>query len=168
VILVSFSSNRAQYTFLSSHSITDNVCFFLQTLFIPDDTEFKERIQPALHTGSVLTCILVVATLILQVNAWRVDFCGLASNTSTILFVVSASVLKRGLPGVDGCNANCNLLLHIQRHLNNCLSNGNFIFPVMPKLYKIFEIVGLNKRFPDISIILMLIIVNLRLPRCGA
>ncbi|KAJ9576894.1 hypothetical protein L9F63_006512, partial [Diploptera punctata] len=54
---------------------------------------------------------------------WRVDFCVLASNASTILFVVSASVLMRGLPGlifcilpvsssrflhfptVDGCNA---------------------------------------------------------------
>ncbi|KAJ9597415.1 hypothetical protein L9F63_011709, partial [Diploptera punctata] len=31
--------------------------------------------------------------------AWRVDFCGIASNASTILFVVSASVLMRGLPG---------------------------------------------------------------------
>ncbi|KAJ9592056.1 hypothetical protein L9F63_001395, partial [Diploptera punctata] len=27
------------------------------------------------------------------------------SNASTILFVISASVLMRGLPGVDGCNA---------------------------------------------------------------
>ncbi|KAJ9591188.1 hypothetical protein L9F63_002259, partial [Diploptera punctata] len=31
-----------------------------------------------------------------------------ASNTSTILFVVSASVLIRGLLGVDGCNATLN------------------------------------------------------------
>ncbi|KAJ9581343.1 hypothetical protein L9F63_023481, partial [Diploptera punctata] len=31
--------------------------------------------------------------------AWRVDFYGLAFNASTILFVVSASVLMRGLPG---------------------------------------------------------------------
>ncbi|KAJ9598565.1 hypothetical protein L9F63_010751, partial [Diploptera punctata] len=40
--------------------------------------------------------------------AWRVDFYGLASNTSTILFVVSASMLiSRFLqfPTVDGCNA---------------------------------------------------------------
>ncbi|KAJ9575615.1 hypothetical protein L9F63_007549, partial [Diploptera punctata] len=29
-------------------------------------------------------------------------------NASTILFVVSASVLMRGLPGVDGCNATLN------------------------------------------------------------
>ncbi|KAJ9578629.1 hypothetical protein L9F63_005119, partial [Diploptera punctata] len=28
----------------------------------------------------------------------------ITSNASTILFVVSASVLMRGLPGVDGCN----------------------------------------------------------------
>ncbi|KAJ9588451.1 hypothetical protein L9F63_018184, partial [Diploptera punctata] len=41
-------------------------------------------------------------------RTWRVDFCGLASNASTILFVVSASVLMRGLPGVDGCNATLN------------------------------------------------------------
>ncbi|KAJ9586926.1 hypothetical protein L9F63_019470, partial [Diploptera punctata] len=31
-----------------------------------------------------------------------------ASNASTILFVVSASVLMQGLPGVDGCNATLN------------------------------------------------------------
>ncbi|KAJ9592909.1 hypothetical protein L9F63_015414, partial [Diploptera punctata] len=36
------------------------------------------------------------------------------SNASTILFVVSASVLMRGLPGVDGCNAtNCNKILNL-------------------------------------------------------
>ena len=34
-----------------------------------------------------------------QYQAWRVDSCGLESNTSRILLVVSASVLLRGLPG---------------------------------------------------------------------
>ncbi|KAJ9574037.1 hypothetical protein L9F63_008563, partial [Diploptera punctata] len=63
-------------------------------------------------------------------KSWRVDFFGLASKVSTILFVVSASVLMRGLPGglifcilpvsssrflhfptVDGCSAtNCETL----------------------------------------------------------
>ncbi|KAJ9581967.1 hypothetical protein L9F63_003657, partial [Diploptera punctata] len=39
---------------------------------------------------------------------WRVDFCGLSSNAFRIFFAVSASVLMRGLPGVDGCNATLN------------------------------------------------------------
>ena len=34
-----------------------------------------------------------------QVAAWRVEFCGLASNASRILLIVAASVLLRGLPG---------------------------------------------------------------------
>ncbi|KAJ9577042.1 hypothetical protein L9F63_006390, partial [Diploptera punctata] len=49
------------------------------------------------------------------------------SIASTILFVVSTSVLMRGLPGVDGCNATLNSRLAASRSLayNNCLSDDD-------------------------------------------
>ncbi|KAJ9582529.1 hypothetical protein L9F63_003143, partial [Diploptera punctata] len=115
----------------------------------------------ALPSKSLIHSILHFSSAAeLQLNqAWRVDFCGLASNASTILFVVSASVLMRGLPGglifyilpvsssrflhfstVDGCKATLNSPIVIccctfNASLTNDVSSTLFCF--IPLLFEL-------------------------------